>query len=54
MQFLSPKASLIRRLKSTNSEVIGKIDIKKAYHHVNWDFLILVLIKMGFCHKWVS
>ncbi|RVW15654.1 Vacuolar protein sorting-associated protein 20-like 2 [Vitis vinifera] len=32
---------------STDNEVICKMDIVKAYDHVNWDFLISVLIKIG-------
>ena len=36
------------RLKSYNVEFILKVDIKKAYDHVNKAFLIVVLSKMGF------
>ena len=41
------------RSKSTDNEVICKMDIVKAYDHVNWDFLISVLIKIGLGDRWV-
>ena len=41
------------RLKSSKSGVICKMDIEKAYDHVNWGFLLAVLGKMGFRAKWV-
>ena len=36
------------RLKSNEEGVLCKLDIEKAYDHVNWKFLIAVLRKMGF------
>ena len=36
-------------LKVNSSGVICKLDIEKAYGHVNWGFLIVVMKK-----KWVS
>ncbi|WMV33279.1 hypothetical protein MTR67_026664 [Solanum verrucosum] len=32
--------------------ILCKLDIEKAYDHVNWDFLMGMLEKMGFCLKW--
>ena len=36
------------RLKSNKGGVLCKLDIEKAYDHVNWKFLLVVLRKMGF------
>lgn len=36
-------------MKNNNLRVLGKFDIEKAYYdHVSWDFLLLVLDKIGF------
>lgn len=35
-------------LKSNGGVVPCKLDIKKAYDHIEWSFLFLVLEKMGF------
>ena len=40
-------------LKSNTCGLICKLDIEKTYDHVNWNFLLLVLNKMGFGDKWV-
>ena len=40
------------RLKSNEEGVLCKLDIEKAYDHVNWKFLMAVLRKMGFGEKW--
>ena len=40
------------RLKSRVPGVVCKLDIEKAYDHVNWDALIYLLDKMGFGVKW--
>lgn len=32
--------------------ILCKLDIEKAYDHVNWDFLMGMLEKIGFGRKW--
>lgn len=36
------------------SGALLKLDFQKAYDSVNWDFLKLVLIKLGFGRKWIN
>jgi len=42
------------RIKSRKDEVVCKLDIKKAYEHVNWEFRIYVMKRMGFGHRWIG
>ena len=41
-------------LKSNNWAILCKLDIEKAYDHVDWSFLLAVLGKMGFGGRWCS
>lgn len=38
--------------KAGIAELMCKIDMEKAYNHVNWNFLDQVITKMGFGRKW--
>ena len=42
------------RLKSNESSVLCKLDIEKVYDYVNWNFLFLVLRKIGFGERWIK
>ncbi|WKA09121.1 hypothetical protein VitviT2T_026798 [Vitis vinifera] len=41
-------------LKSNRGAILCKLDIEKAYDHVDWSFLLAVLEKMGFGERWCS
>ena len=41
-------------LRRKECELLCKMDIEKAYDHIDWDFLLNVMTKMGFGSKWVS
>jgi hypothetical protein len=45
------------KLKEDHPEVICKLDVEKAYDHVNWNFLLYLLERCGFSQKgsrWIS
>jgi hypothetical protein len=42
------------RIGSSEPRVLYKLDIEKAYNHVNWDFLLYLLRRCGFGEKWHS
>ena len=41
-------------MKKKEKGILCKLDIEKAYDQINWNFLFLVLQKMGFGERWVS
>ena len=40
-------------LKRNEGAILCKLDIEKAYDHVEWSFLVSVMEKMGFGEKWL-
>ena len=42
------------RIQSGEPGLICKLDLEKAYDHVNWDFLLYMLEKYGFEERWRS
>ena len=40
------------QVKSKVPRVICKLDVEKAYDHVNWKALLDLLKRMGFGEKW--
>ena len=41
-------------IKRNESGVLCKLDIEKAYDHLSWNFLLIVMRKMGFGDKWAA
>ena len=39
------------RLKTEEPGVICKLDLEKAYDHVNWEFLLYLFKRCGFSEK---
>ena len=46
--------SLDSRRRSGEPSILCKMDVEKAYNHVNWDFLLYMLKRCGFGAKWCS
>ena len=41
-------------LKRNEKGVLCKLDIEKAYDHINWNYILKVLQRMGFGVTWVN
>ena len=42
------------RIKARKAGGVCKLDLEKAYDHVNWDFLLYVMKRMGFGERWIG
>jgi hypothetical protein len=42
------------RLRSGEPGVLCKLDMEKAYDHVDWNFLLYLLRRFGFGERWYS
>lgn len=42
------------RQRSKQPGILSKLDIQKAYDHLNWIFLVLMMQRMGFGAKLIS
>jgi hypothetical protein len=43
---------LDNQLRSGEAGLLCKLDLEKAYDHMNWDFLLCMLQRCGFREKW--
>lgn len=43
---------VVSRRKQGVPGVLCKLDLEKAYDHMNWKFLDFVMLQMGFWEKW--
>ena len=41
-------------LRRKEKGVLYKLDIKKAYDKINWNFIVMVLKTLGFGEKWIG
>jgi hypothetical protein len=44
--------SLNSQMRSGEAGLLCKLDLEKAYDHVNWDFLLYMLQRCGFGERW--
>ena len=41
-------------LRRTDSGLVCKLDIEKAYDHLNWEFVVEVIRRKGFGQRWLT
>ena len=46
--------SMSQKRKGKTSQMTLKLDMSKAYDRVEWDFLEVVMCKMGFAPEWIN
>ncbi|XP_047264372.1 secreted RxLR effector protein 78-like [Capsicum annuum] len=51
---LLPNELVDSRVKQKKPGILCKLDIEKAYDHVNWNFLLKILEDTGFSSTWIS
>jgi hypothetical protein len=51
-QFIITNECLDSQLRSGEAGLLCKLDLEKAYDHVNWDFLLYMLQRCGFGERW--
>lgn len=54
MDVMGSVQQVLHSIKMNKLSTVMKIDIGKAYDKVNWTFLILVLLQIGFTLEWVN
>ena len=42
------------RMKRKQGSMASKLDMRKAYDRVEWDFMEAVMMKLGFAERWVN
>ena len=42
------------RIKQKKPGILRKLDMEKAYDHVNWEYLLDSMRRTGFGHKWIK
>ena len=53
MQLLSLMRAVDSWLRRKEGGLLCKLDIVKAFDHISWDFVLMVLKKIGFRSRWL-
>ena len=41
-------------MRSNDGGLVCKLEIEKAYDHLNWEFVVEVMRRMGFGQRWLT